>query len=460
MKSALSAPPEWGVEPVPDRLRVLSTFDTGALWGNLGISLLLPIVAAFMVPAMSFRQALAAIAVGVVVGNLMLGYAGKIGAETGAPAMVLYRPALGLRGSYVPTLLNILQNVGWGSFELLIIGTAAAAISSEVFGVGLRPVWTVLFGALVTLMAVWGPLGVVRAWIRRYAVWLVLVATVYLTFEVLRRGGLGSALSAPATGGLPFWRGVDLVIAMPISWVPLVQDYTRFSRTPRAGFAGTALGYGIAHAWLYVLGALLVLSGLATNPTDPNAFVAAILAIPVFGILALGILAVDESDEAFANVYSASVSIQNVFPRVSQQKLSIGIGAVCTVIAMAVDLVQYESFLFLIGAVFVPLFGILAADYAVVARRYRPDDLWGPGPPVRAWAIVAWVAGFLAYNWINPGLISWWKGAMESLFDALRFPEAPSWLAASLVSFAVAFGLQSLKALRRDRSPAPAAASA
>lgn len=446
-----TAPPEWGIDPVPDRLRVLGGFETGALWGNLGISLLLPIVAAFLIPGLSFVQAMAAIAVGVLVGNLMLGYAGRIGAQTGAPAMVLYRPSLGLRGSYAPTVLNVLQNIGWGSFELLIIGTAAAAISERTFGAGLRPLWTIVFGVVVTMMAVGGPLVVVREWIKRYAVWLVLAASIYLTVEVLRHVSVGDLLETRGTGDLSFWQGVDLVIAMPISWIPLVQDYTRFSRSPRAGFVGTAVGYGIAHAWFYVLGVLLILSGLAKNPADPSAFVGAVLAIPVFGLLALGILAVDESDEAFANVYSASVSVQNGFPRLSQRLLSIALGAVCTVIALVVDLVQYENFLLLVGAVFVPLFGVLAADYAIVRRRYTHEDLYGSGPAVRIWAVGAWLAGFLTYNWLNPGTVTWWVSAMRALLrDGLRLPDSLhfAWLGASMLSFAISFAVQAIRAIR------------
>src|SRR5262249_42757495 len=131
---------DWGIDPVPPELRRLGTPATFTLWFNLGISLLLPIVAAFLVPGLSLRGAIAAIVVGVVIGNVMLGWAASIGAATGAPGMVLYRPSLGRRGSYAPTVLNVAQNVGWGAFELLIIGTAAAAVSHRVFGVALRPV--------------------------------------------------------------------------------------------------------------------------------------------------------------------------------------------------------------------------------------------------------------------------------------------------------------------------------
>jgi NCS1 family nucleobase:cation symporter-1 len=442
---------EWGIDPVPPSLRRLGAFDTAALWGNLGISLLLPIVAAFMVPGLSFTRALLAIAVGVVIGNVLLGWSARIGAQTGAPAMVLYRPALGRQGSYAPTVLNVLQNIGWGSFELLIIGTAAAAISQRALGVSARPVWTIAFGAIVTLMAVGGPLVVVRRWISRYAVWLVLASTVYLTVYVLTSVDFGTFLHARGDGSLPFWQGVDLVVAMPISWIPLAADYTRFSRTPRGAFAGTALGYGIAHAWFYVLGVLLILSNIAKDPTDPTGFVTAVLAVPV-GLLALAILAVDESDEAFANIYSASVSVQNAFPKLGQRKLSIAIGAICTVIAIAVPLVQYENFLLLIGAVFVPLFGVLAAHHAVVRRGYTTEEIYATSRAVRPWGVLAWLAGFVVYNWLNPGTVGWWVSAMKWLLHDiahLPFPLSASvpWLGASVAAFVVAFALQGAEAV-------------
>lgn len=447
----------WGIDPVPQAMRRLGTFDTAALWGNLGISLLLPIVAAFMIPGLSFTRALLAIAVGVVIGNLMLGYAARMGAETGAPAMVLYRPALGRQGSYAPTVLNVLQNIGWGSFELLIIGTAAAAISERALGVSLRPVWTIAFGVLVTLMAFGGPLVVVRRWISRYAVWLVAASTIYLTVYVLTSVDLSTFLDARGDGSLPFWQGVDLVVAMPISWIPLAADYTRFARTPRGAFAGTAIGYGIAHAWFYILGVLLVISNIASNPADPNGFVGAVLAVPA-GLLALAILAVDESDEAFANIYSASVSVQNALPQLSQRKLSIAIGAICTVVATLVPLVQYENFLLLIGAVFVPLFGVLVAHHRVVRRGYSTEEIYGTTRSVRPWAVGAWVVGFLVYNWLNPGTVGWWVSAMRWLLGdvaGLPFPLSAKvpWLGASIAAFVVAVVVQGAEALVR-RSPA------
>ena len=433
--------PDWGIEPVPPESRSLSGFDVGALWMNLGITITLPIVGGFLVPALSFRDALLAIVIGAAIGNLMLAAAARMGAETGAPTMVTYRGPLGLRGSYLPTVFNVMQNIGWGAFELYLISVVMAGLFDRYTGHGLRAMWVVLFGGVCILMAVGGPIAVVRRWIRRYAVWLVIASSAYLTIYMLTTYDLGAFWSASGKGGFPsFWGGVDLVISFPISWVPLVADYTRFARSGRSAFWGAGIGYFLANVWFFVIGVLLVLGTPKVNPFDPPAFVGALLAIPV-GWLAMLILAVDETDEAFANIYSASVSVQNAFPRISQRVLSIGIGGICAGLALVVNLVSYENFLLLLGALFVPLFGVVFADYYVLRRgRLGVERLYGDTVRrVRLAAIAAWLIGFLTYNWINPGTVTWWKSLMEDTVGKLGSP--PSWAGASLSSFVVAVAL-------------------
>ena len=130
--------PSWGIEPVPERLRVLGVVDQTILWGNLGVSLLVIVLAQFLVPGLSLRDALIAVLVGSVIGNLMLGAAGLIGADARMPAMVILRAPLGRRGSFLPTALNVAQCLGWATFELIIIAAAAAALSDELLGVEAR----------------------------------------------------------------------------------------------------------------------------------------------------------------------------------------------------------------------------------------------------------------------------------------------------------------------------------
>ncbi|HEY2073406.1 MAG TPA: cytosine permease, partial [Gaiellaceae bacterium] len=142
------ATPSWGVEPVPERLRVLSGLDSTLLWGNLSVSLLVIVIGALLVPALSLRDALLAILVGAVAGNVLLGIAALIGADARVPGMVLLRAPLGRSGSYLPTGLNVAQNVGWSTFELIIIATAAGALSQHLFHWQGKWLWTLVFGAL------------------------------------------------------------------------------------------------------------------------------------------------------------------------------------------------------------------------------------------------------------------------------------------------------------------------
>jgi NCS1 family nucleobase:cation symporter-1 len=434
--------PEWGIEPVPPDLRRLGFLDQAVLWGNLGVSLLVLVAGALLVPALGLWAALAATLLGAVVGNALLGLAAVPAAATGVPAMVLYRAPLGVRGSLLPTVCNVVQNLGWATFELFVIATAATAISQRVFGVGGRPVWVLAFGAVATGMAVAGPLAVLRRWLQRFAVWAVLASTAYLTWYALARFDLGALAARPGQGGLSFWAGVDLAVALPISWVPLVADYARFGRSAGATFWGTGVGYLLAQVWFFALGILFLL-GIGQGDV-----IAAVLAVPV-GLLALAVLVVDEIDEVFANLYSAAVSLKNAGPRLPGRRVVLAFGAVATLLAVLVDdLARYENFLFLLGALFVPLFGVLAADWFVLARRrydvaamYRAD---GPYRGVRWRAVLVWLLGFLVYNWINPGTVTAWVSLVEGLFaDLLNLPFPLSarlpWLGASVSAFLVAF---------------------
>src|SRR5256714_6210325 len=138
--------PSWGITPVPERLRVLGLVDTMLLWGNLSVSLLVIVLGAILVPALSLKDALLAVLIGAVAGNLLLGIAGLIGADARVPGMVVLRAPLGRRGSYAPTVVNVAQNLGWSTFELIVISTAAAALSTKVFGFEGRWLSALLFG--------------------------------------------------------------------------------------------------------------------------------------------------------------------------------------------------------------------------------------------------------------------------------------------------------------------------
>ncbi len=405
--------------------RPLGLWDQIALWGNLGITLTIPVAAVFVLrpvtelPPLTLGAAVAAILLGSVLGSVLLALSAVPGAETGAPAMVLLRGLLGSRGSWVPTALNVAQCIGWAAVEILVIAEGAAKIVPAVP----RTAFIVAAGAAATGLALY-PLGFVRT-LRRYAVWLVLAATAYLFFEVARRG-----MVAPAHGSWQqFWLAVDLVVALPISWAPLSADYSRHSRTPRRAFGGALLGFAPAAIVYFLLGVLAV-SAVPQASDDP---IGALLAMPV-GVLAVAILVLDELDEAFANLYSTALSAQNVRPTLDRRTVAVAVGAVSTGLALATDITQYENFLLLIGSVFVPLLAVLLVDYFLLRRRRWDVRAVAPERPAMA---VPWLAGFVVYQLLNPGTVPLWSDAWKHAQAALHLGE-PVRLSASLTSFAVA----------------------
>jgi NCS1 family nucleobase:cation symporter-1 len=437
--------PSWGIEPVPERLRVLGLGDTVLLWGNLAVSLLVIVAGALLVPALSLRQALLALGVASVVGCALLGVAAAIGTDARVPAMVLMRAPLGQRGSYLATALNVVQCLGWSVYELIIIASASAALSDRVFGFRAQWVWTLVFGAIAVGLAWLGPIGFVRRYVRKFAVWFVLASLGYLTWWVIDKSDLSAFWSAHGKGGFPtFWQGVDLTLASVVSWTPLAADYTRFARTRRSSFWGAAMGYLIPVVWLYSLGVLLF---LARNVSDPAQLPAAVVAGGVVSVLALLAVTVDESDEAFANVYSTAVSLQNAFPGVPQRALIVLSAVLATVGALVLDLSNFATFLFLLGSFFVPLLGVLIADWLIAGGHYAREKIFD-GPAVRPHMILAWLVGFGLYQWLSPQGPGWWQRVMG------HTDPAPIDFTASLPSFAAAFALAALAGLL-SRRPRP-----
>ena len=431
----------WGIEPVPERLRVLGFVDTTLLWGNLGISLLVLVLPAYF--DLPLGQALLATLVGGLIGNTLLALAAMVGADGRVPAMVLQRAPLGQRGSYLATALNVLQCLGWAVFELIVIATAAGLLSDKLFGFRATWLWTLVFGGLATVLALLGPIGFVRRFVRKIAIWAVAASVVYLAWWILDGADVGGLWSQKGHRG-SFWPAVDIVIAVTVSWAPLVADYTRFSRDRLSAFFGTGLGYLLPTLFQFGFGSILVLSR-GVDPHRPELILVAIAGGGVAAALALLALTVDETDEAFANVYSAGVSLQNLFPRVPQRLLVVAAAALATLGALAIDFRQYEPFLLLLGSVFVPLLAVLLADWLLNGMRYSREDVFG-SPAVRPELVAAWVGGFCLYQWLAPVGPTWWTDLVA------RTNPGQLDFSASIPSFAASFALAALASLVTRRS--------
>jgi nucleobase:cation symporter-1, NCS1 family len=397
--------------------RPLGFTDQLALWGNLGISLFGPLTGALIATtAGSVGLALGAIVVGCGLGAILLGASAVFGATTGAPAMVTLRGLVGRRGSVLPTLLNIAQNIGWATLEIIVISTAAVAV----LGAAWRWPFVILAGAAATIMAI-RPLGSVRL-LRKIMVWLVLAASVFLFVQVL----LQPRQFIPQESVLGFWPAVDLAVAGVISFAPLAADYSRHSRTRKAAFWGASLGYGLAAVAYYTLGVFAVVNLGASD------VITALVTLPA-GAIAIAILLVDEVDEAFANVYSTAMSVHNIMPQLDRRIVALIIGVTATLLAGLLDIGQYQSFLFLIGSVFVPLYAVAAVDFFLVSRQ-RWDV--SATARLRAAPVIAWACGFAAYQLVYPGTVPGWADFWAWIDTSIGFVP-PSWLGSSVAAIVV-----------------------
>jgi putative hydroxymethylpyrimidine transporter CytX len=417
-------------EPAP---RVLSFWDQSAFWANLGVSLLafsgaVTVLApdAAGTPQLPIMAGIVAMIVGTVIGGIMLGLAAVPGARAGVPAMMLLRGLFGTRLSYVPTVLNILQMVGWGTFELIVIADAA----EQILGGGPHWAYVVVAGVLTTTLTIW-PLGSVRV-LRRYVTAAVVVALVYFYVQLVRQPlpdlGHGSWSH--------FWIGADAALAVSISWVPMAADYTRHAKSERAAFGAATLAYGLTQIVAYVLGllALALVAGDSAKVFGPFQHVA-------LGTLFFAVFVLREADQSFANVYSTAMSVQNLAPRLDRRLLTVVLGGLIMVLALALNMDNYSGFLTLIGSVFVPMLGVLAVDFFCFGGR-RGWDV-SDRAPARWSMIVAWAAGIATYQLINPGNVGWWSRLWTNIQDALGFTPS-SWMSASLLSFAVAAAVTAL----------------
>jgi putative hydroxymethylpyrimidine transporter CytX len=411
-------------EPAP---KVLSFWDQSAFWANLGVSLLafsgaVTVLApdADGTPQLPILGGIVAMIVGTVIGGVMLGLAAVPGARAGVPAMMLLRGLFGTRLSYVPTVLNVFQMIGWGTFELIVIADAA----EQLFGGGPHWAYVVVAGVLTTVLTIW-PLGSVRV-LRRYVTAAVVLALAYFYVQLARQPlpdlGHGSWSH--------FWVGADAALAVSISWVPMAADYTRHSKSERAAFGAATVAYGLTQIVAYVLGlfALALVAGDSGKVFGPFQHVA-------LGTVFFAVFVLREADQSFANVYSTAISIQNLAPRVDRRLLTVVLGGLIMVLALALDMNNYSGFLTLIGSVFVPMLGVLAVDFFCFGGR-RGWDVSGRAP-ARWSMIAAWVAGIATYQLINPGNVGWWSRLWTNAQDALGFTPS-SWMSASLLSFAVA----------------------
>jgi len=395
--------------PIPQSRRTLSGFDLAAIW--FGAAIVISECWAGGLPSLAglgLAMGLVAIVLGRLIGNGLMGAMAGIGGETGLPTMVLTRPAFGVRGSILPAIFNIAQLIGWTAWMYFVAFLYLDVLAAKV---GLptakeQPAMTfVWIGALAVLCTAASFAGA-EFWHRalKWIAGAMFVMTVWMTVLIFKNYSPAEMLAKAPAGGTSLLKGTDLVVAMSVSWLPLVADYSRFARSRRGAAFGTFFGYLLGGTWMYAVG-LLVAVAVVTD--SPDQIVVKTMSeaglIPVLiGIL---LVLVSTVTTTFLDIYSSAVSARSILPRLPEKLTVIAVGLGSAALAAFLDVFKFEPFLFAIGAIFLPIFTIVLVDHYLFARGKvvtneidrRRGIYWFTGG-VRIPAILAWLVGFLVYD--------------------------------------------------------------
>jgi putative hydroxymethylpyrimidine transporter CytX len=390
--------------PVPESARAFGWGMQASLWFSLGVGLLVIQMGSYLSPALGSQEALSAIVAGSLLGSGLLAWTASIGARTGLSSAGIMHMSFGSGFARLPVVLNIVQLLGWTTFELVIMRDGSQAIVKEALGFDASGtlgtvICTLVWSGVLTLLLAGSMVTLVRKTLSRYALPLVIASMLWLSYQFgLRAQALGwDSFWSRAGDGSMGWAGAfDLVVAMPVSWLPLVADYARHSRTERGALGGTWLGYGLANIWCYALGLLVV------SVAAPGADLVSVLLLAQGGLMALSLILVDEIDNAYGDVHSAAVSTHSLQSRWSVRAAGLGIATLCTVLALVLPMRDLEPFLLLLSSVFVPLFGV------ILGRMGTSNASPLTQAKVVDWsAAFLWLAGIALYQGISRWAPQW-----------------------------------------------------
>ncbi|MCI5556579.1 putative hydroxymethylpyrimidine transporter CytX [bacterium] len=350
-----------------------STFSNALIWFGAGVSIAEILTGTYFAP-LGMAKGFAAIVIGHGIGCAMMFLAGLIGGRTGRSAMETVKMSFGRKGSLLFSVLNVLQLVGWTA--IMIYDGALAA--NGIAGVGAW-VWCLVIGALIL---VWIAVGITDLGRINQIVMALLFLLTLVLCKVIFFGGNG-VMTAP-DDSLSFGAAVELAVAMPLSWLPLISDYTREAEKPFAATLASTLTYGAVSCWMYLIG---MGAAIYTGQSD----IALIMVQAGLGVAALVILVLSTVTTTFLDAWSAGISSESIFAGLKGRQVAMAVTVIGTVGAIVFPMDDITDFLYLIGSVFAPMIAVQIADYFLLKTDVS-------GKEVSVSRLVLWFLGFLAYR--------------------------------------------------------------
>ena len=350
-----------------------SVFSNALIWFGAGVSIAEILTGTYFAP-LGMAKGFLAIVVGHVIGCAMMLLAGLIGGYTGRSAMETVKMSFGRKGSLLFAVLNVLQLVGWTA--IMIYDGALA--TNGILNVG-PWVWCVVIGALIL---VWIAVGITDLGRINQIVMALLFLLTLVLCKVIFFGGSGAG--APAEEAMSFGAAVELAVAMPLSWLPLISDYTREAEKPFAATVASTVTYGVVSSWMYLIG---MGAAIFTGQSD----IAAIMVQAGLGIAALVILVLSTVTTTFLDAWSAGISSESIWAKLKGKHVAMAVTIIGTVGAILFPMDDITDFLYLIGSVVAPMIAVQIADYFLLKTDVS-DREWSVS------RLAIWFVGFLLYR--------------------------------------------------------------
>ena len=350
-----------------------SLFENGLIWFGAAVSLA-EILTGMSFSSLGMGKGIAAVVIGHVIGCVMLFLAGVIGGKMRLSAMETVKASFGSKGGLLFSTLNVLQLVGWTA--IMIYDGALAA--DGIFGTG-RILWCVVIGALIILWIMVGISNLGK--INTVAMAALFILTVILCKVIFFSGNV---LTPAAEQALSFGGAVELSVAMPLSWLPLISDYTREAEKPVKATAVSAIVYGIVSCWMYIIG---MGAAMLTEGSD----IAEIMVKAGLGVAGLLIIVFSTVTTTFLDAYSAGISFESIFSKIKGKYAAVAVTVIGTVAAVIWPMDDITDFLYLIGSVFAPMIAVQISDFFIIKKdsRGRCFDFIN---------LAVWLVGLISYR--------------------------------------------------------------
>jgi putative hydroxymethylpyrimidine transporter CytX len=349
-----------------------SVLSNGLIWFGAGVSMAEILTGTYFAP-LGFAKGMLASMIGHSIGCTMLFFAGLIGARTRRSSMETVKMSFGQKGSILFSVLNILQLAGWTAIMIYDASLAANGIMDT------GPwVWCIVIGALIV---VWILIGITNLGkLNIVAMSALFILTIVLCREVF----WGNTANFISKDSLNFGSAVELAAAMPLSWLPLISDYTREAEKPFASTAVSTLVYGLVSCWMYAIG---MGAALYTGEYD----IGQIMVKAGLGIAGLLIIIFSTVTTTFMDALSAGVSTESISGRLKGKRVAVIVTVIGAMGAVLYPMDNITDFLYLISSVFAPMIAIQITDYFLLKK-----DCAASG--ANAVNLAIWLAGFIIYR--------------------------------------------------------------